>query len=339
MIEVVRESWPIAGGFTISRGSKNAADVIVATLRLGDMAGRGECVPYGRYDESLDGVTRTIEGCSAWLGEHALADPAAARVELARRLPAGAARNALDCALWDLEAKLSGQSVWQRVGVAWPGSLTTAFTLSLASPVVMATKATAARGHGLLKLKLGGRERVGSAEGDIARLAAVRTARPDARLIVDANEGWRPADLRVLLEACRDHGVALVEQPLAESDDAVLAEVDRKVCICADESVRDTASLASGRLAERYDAVNIKLDKTGGLSEALALDAAARAAGLKTMVGCMVATSLAMAPALLPAVSADFVDLDGPLLLESDRRPGLGYHCDRIVEVPPALWG
>jgi L-alanine-DL-glutamate epimerase-like enolase superfamily enzyme len=252
------------------------------------------------------------------------------RTHLQDMLPPGAARNALDCALWDLEAKISGRSATELAGLAPLHAVETAFTISLASPEDMAARALAAAHYRLLKLKLGG-------DGDEERLAAVRQAVPDARLIADANEAWRPSDLERLLAAAKAARVELIEQPLPAGDDALLQHIARVVPLCADESVHDRASLAT--LAKRYDAVNVKLDKTGGLTEALATAAEARRLGLKIMVGCMVATSLAMAPALLLAQDADFVDLDGPLLLDRDRVPGLVYSSGTVMPAPAALWG
>jgi L-alanine-DL-glutamate epimerase-like enolase superfamily enzyme len=318
------ERWPIRGRFTISRGAKHEAVVVVATIRHGHHRGRGECVPYARYGESVDGVAQAIEACA----------PAIAtgldRAGLQALLPPGAARNALDCALWDLEAKISGRSAAERAGLAPLHAVQTAFTISLAAPQEMAARAREAARYPLLKLKLGG-------NGDEARLVAIRDAVPNARLIADANEAWRASDLERLLQAAKAAGVELVEQPLPAGDDAALQHIARVVPICADESVHDRASLRD--IARRYDAVNIKLDKTGGLTEALATAAEARKLGLKIMAGCMVATSLAMAPALLLAQDADWVDLDGPLLLERDRTPGLAYTSGTMMPAPAALWG
>jgi L-Ala-D/L-Glu epimerase / N-acetyl-D-glutamate racemase len=324
-LEVSVERWPIRGGFTISRGSKHEAVLVVASLSDGRHRGRGECVPYARYGESVEAVASAIEAC---------AEPLAGgltRAELASLLPAGAARNGLDCALWDLEAKRSCQRAATLAGMGALQPVLTAFTLSLASPEEMAARAReASAAYPLLKLKLGG-------DGDTDRLAAVRAAAPRARLIVDANEAWQADEVESLLAAAAEARVELVEQPLPAGGDAVLARIARPVPVCADESVHDRASLAA--LAGRYDAVNIKLDKTGGLTEALLLAEAARGLGLKIMVGSMVATSLAMAPALLVAQNADWVDLDGPLLLERDRVPGLSYEAGMILPPPPALWG
>ena len=323
-LSVSVERWPIRGGFTISRGSKQEAVVVVATISDGAHQGRGECVSYARYGESVEGVVQAIEVCAPAIGQ------GLDRVGLQDLLSAGAARNAVDCALWDLEAKRSGRSVAELAGLAPLRAVETAFTISLASPEEMAARARDASRYPLLKLKLGG-------DGDEVRLVAVRQAVPNARLIADANEAWRTPNLERLLAAAKAAGIELIEQPLPAGDDALLEHVARLVPLCADESAHDRASLAT--IARRYDAVNIKLDKTGGLTEALATAAEARRLGLKIMVGCMVATSLAMAPALLLAQDADFVDLDGPLLLERDRVPGLSYSSGTIMPAPAALWG
>lgn len=318
------ETWPIRGGFTISRGSKREAVVVVAEIGDGNHVGRGECVPYARYGESVESVVSAIEACAGPLAQ------GMSRAALQDLLPAGAARNALDCALWDLEAKRSGQSAAHLAGLPPLHPVTTAFTISLDTPEMMATKAREASAYSLLKLKLGG-------DGDAERLAAVRGAVPDARLIVDANEAWRPNQIEALLDAVARFSVELVEQPLPADEDDLLARIARPVPVCADESVHDRASLT--RLAGRYDAVNIKLDKTGGLTEALHVADEARDLGLKIMVGSMVATSLAMAPAMLLAQHADWVDLDGPLLLERDRDPGLVYASGQVSPPSAELWG
>jgi L-alanine-DL-glutamate epimerase-like enolase superfamily enzyme len=317
------ERWPISGQFQISRGAKREAVVVVAEIREDDLAGRGECVPYARYGETAAGVARTIE---------AQAGAIAAGLDRAARqtaLPAGAARNALDCALWDLEAKRSSRRVWELAGRAAPAPVRTAYTISLDAPEAMARTAAALE-HPLLKLKLG-------APGDQARLKAVRAAVPRAELIVDANEGWSPENLAQNLAACAAAGVALVEQPLAAASDDALARTARPVPVCADESAHDRASLPG--LRSKYDAVNIKLDKAGGLTEALELAAAAERAGFALMVGCMVCTSLAIAPALLLAGRARFVDLDGPLLLAQDRPEGLKYEGTLLHPPARELWG
>jgi L-alanine-DL-glutamate epimerase-like enolase superfamily enzyme len=318
------ERFPIAGGFTISRGSKTEAVVVVASISDGTHTGRGECLPYDRYGESVERVVTAIEACAGAVAE------GLTHAELQSLLPAGAARNALDCALWDLEAKRSGKRAAELAGLPPLHAVTTAFTLSLGSPEAMAAKAREARDYPLLKLKLGG-------GGDKDRLRAVREAVPRARLIVDANEAWQPHDMESLLAAAWAAGVELVEQPLPAGNDGLLAEIERPVPVCADESAHDSTSL--GALSSRYDAINIKLDKTGGLTEALLVAKRARELGLKIMVGSMVATSLAIAPALLVAQQANWVDLDGPLLLARDRVPGLTYEDALVFPPEPALWG
>ena len=317
------DRFPIRGSFTIARGSKTEAVVVTAEIKLGKAVGRGECVPYARYGESVENVVAALESARRAL------QSGADRRALQYILPPGAARNALDCALWDLEAKQVGQRVHELAGLPAPGPVVTAYTISLGTPEAMA-RAAAASGHALLKLKLG-------AEGDGARLAAIRRAVPAARLIVDANEGWTPGNLAANLAACAQAGVELVEQPLPAASDALLATIPRPVPVCADESAHGLDTLPD--LIGRYDALNIKLDKTGGLTEALALARAAKGHGLSVMVGCMVASSLSMAPALLLAGLADVVDLDGPLLLEKDRAPGLVYEGSRVFPASPALWG
>ncbi|MGH6866056.1 MAG: N-acetyl-D-Glu racemase DgcA [Methyloceanibacter sp.] len=323
-LAVTVERWPIRGEFTISRGSKREAVVVVAEFSDGRYKGRGECVPYVRYGESVEGVVSAIEGCVAAAGA------GLSRLSLPTLLPAGAARNALDCALWDLDAKRSGLGAAALSGLAPLRPVQTAFTISLGPPEVMAAQAREAQHFSLLKLKLGG-------QGDAERLIAVREAVPQARLITDANEAWQPADAESLLAAAAEVGMELVEQPLPSGNDDLLARIARPVPVCADESVHDSASLAA--LAGRYDVVNIKLDKTGGLTEALVTAERARALGLKIMVGSMVATSLSMAPALLVAQDADWADLDGPLLLARDRDPGITYRSGSALPAPPALWG
>jgi L-alanine-DL-glutamate epimerase-like enolase superfamily enzyme len=324
ILRVVTERWPIAGAFTISRGSKTEAEVVVAEVSDGLYRGRGECVPYGRYDETAETVSTAIAALASQVA-HGLD-----RTELQGLLPAGAARNALDCALWDLAAKRAGRPVHALAGVAPPVARVTAYTISLASPNVMASAAAEAVGRPLLKVKLG-------QPGDPERIRAVRAAAPGAELIVDANEGWTAANLAENFSACAAAGVTLVEQPLPAGDDAALAGFQHPIPVCADESVHDRASLA--HLAGKYDAVNVKLDKTGGLTEALALADEAERMGFVLMVGCMIATSLAMAPALLVASRARVVDLDGPLLLARDRPHGLRYDASRIHPASPELWG
>lgn len=318
------ERFPIAGTFTISRGAKTEAVVVVAALTDGRVTGRGECVPYPRYGESPDSVLTLIEGLRGEISA------GMDRIALQSALPAGAARNALDCAFWDYEAKAEGVPVWALAGLPEPGPLTTAYTLSLGSPEDMAAAAKAAAHRPLLKIKLGG-------EGDPARIAAIRAAAPNSELIVDANEAWLPVNLQTNFAACAEAGVTLIEQPLRADEDAALAYVPRPVPVCADESVHDRASLDT--LKDKYDAINIKLDKTGGLTEALAMVREAERRGLAMMAGCMVSTSLAMAPAMLVAQSARIADLDGPLLLAHDRDRGLRYDGSRVFPADPSFWG
>lgn len=323
-LSVAVERFPIAGAFTISRGSRTEAVVVVASVEDGEHRGWGECVPYARYGESMESVAAALEAQAAWIAE------GGGRFDLAGRMKPGAARNALDCALWDLEAKRTGKPVHELAGLPAPGPVTTAYTLSLGDPESMAAAARAAAHRPLLKVKLGG-------EGDLERIAAVRRGAPDSRLIVDANEAWRPETIRDNLTACAAAGVGLIEQPLPAGEDELLAEIDRTIPICADESLHDRAGLDA--LAARYDAINIKLDKAGGLTEALKLAHEARARGFEIMVGCMVGSSLAMAPAMLLAHHAAYVDLDGPLLLARDREPALRYEGSTVYPPPPELWG
>jgi L-alanine-DL-glutamate epimerase-like enolase superfamily enzyme len=323
-LDVSVETWPLAGRFTISRGSKTEAQVVVATIQNDGHQGRGESVPYARYGESLESVVAEIEA-QRWSLER---DPD--RGALQRSMKPGAARNALDCALWDLEAKRQKRRVWELAGLPAPHAIETAYTLSLGSVEEMGAAARAAAARPLLKLKLSG-------PGDLERVRAVREGAPQARLIVDANEAWTPAIFAELSPKLRDLSVELIEQPLPAGADEELANLPHPVPVCADESCHDRASLAG--LARKYDAINIKLDKTGGLTEALALLTAAQAAGLAIMVGCMVGTSLSMAPALLVGQNARWVDLDGPLLMAKDRAPGLDYNGSLVSPSSAALWG
>ena len=323
-LRVRGETWPLAGSFTISRGSRVEARVVVAEISGDGVAGRGECVPYAHYGETADGVVAAIEALAGAVAN------GLDRLSLQDALAPGAARNALDCALWDFEAKRRGEPVWRLAGLPEPGPLTTAYTLSLDSPEAMAAAAAAHASRPLLKLKLAG-------EGVVERVAAVRAAAPDTRIIVDANEAWT---LDLLMRASPEMarlGVEMIEQPLPAGADGALEGIDCPVPLCADESCHGVDTLAG--LESRYDIVNIKLDKTGGLTEALALAGAARAAGLGVMVGCMIGTSLAMAPATLVAAGAAFVDLDGPLLLARDRDPGIAFEGSVMHPPPPALWG
>jgi L-alanine-DL-glutamate epimerase-like enolase superfamily enzyme len=323
-LSLTSERWPIAGTFSISRGAKTGAAVVVAELSDGTARGRGECVPYARYGESVEGVLGTIEALRPQLAL------GLSRAGLQTSLPPGAARNALDCALWDLAAKRERRPVHELASCPVPHAVTTAFTISLAAPADMAKAAAKAASRALLKIKLGAR-------GDPERIAAVRKAAPKAMLIVDANEGWDETDLAANLAACAEAGVVLVEQPLPEDRDQALASLKRPISVCADESAHGLASMPA--LGGKYDAVNIKLDKAGGLTEALAMAAVAERMGLAVMAGCMVATSLAMAPAMLIAQAARFVDLDGPLLLTKDRDNGLRYEDSLVYPAAPALWG
>jgi len=324
VISVEQESFPIAGTFTISRGSKTEAGVVTCTIRQGDNAGRGECVPYRRYGETMEGVVAAIEAMRPDI------ERGMDRAGLLQAMPAGAARNAIDCALWDLEAKASGIAVSGRLGLV-PAPLETAYTLSLGTPEAMAAQARENAARPLLKVKIGG------GDGDIERVRAVRQAAPASRLILDANEGWTPDTIVANLAAAAELGVALVEQPLPAGKDGLLGGIAHPVPICADESVHEAKDLAA--LAGLYDAVNIKLDKAGGLTEALRLRDEARRRGFAVMVGCMVGTSLAMAPAVLLAQGAEYVDLDGPLLLARDREPALAYEGSIVSPPQRALWG
>jgi L-alanine-DL-glutamate epimerase-like enolase superfamily enzyme len=318
------ETWPIAGAFSISRGSKTEAQVVVAEISDGRSKGRGECVPYARYGESVKSVIAALSAMREELAR------GCDRTALQQAMPVGAARNALDCAFWDFEAKRTGKPVHELAGLCAPQPLTTAYTISLGAPASMAQAARAAADRELLKIKLG-------APGDPERIAAVRRAAPHSELIADANEGWTAANLAENLAACAKAGVTLVEQPLPSGNDAALAAIAHPIPVCADESAHDRASLAA--LAGRYDAINIKLDKTGGLTEALLTAEEAQRRGFDLMVGCMVSTSLAIAPALLLAQRARVVDLDGPLLLAKDRPDALRYGDSLVYPPTRALWG
>jgi L-Ala-D/L-Glu epimerase len=322
-LEATIEAFPIAGLFTISRGSKTEAEVITCSISADGFSGRGECVPYRRYGETVEQVLADV------LAVRPAIAAGANRIEIQSLMKPGAARNAVDCALWDLEAKLTRTLVAERLGVV-PHPITTAFTLSLAEPDAMAAAAAQHAHRPLLKVKLGTTD-------DTSRMRAVREAAPASRIIVDANEGWTEQNLEEHLHVAQEMRIDLIEQPLPAGEDALLARIERLVPICADESVHATADLAG--LRDRYDAVNIKLDKTGGLTEALHMKAEARRLGFGIMVGCMVGTSLAMAPAALLAQDVDYADLDGPLLLARDRQPGLVYEGSTLFPPPSALWG
>ncbi len=319
-ITVTRESFRLAQVFTISRGSRTEAQVLTVTVSEGGAAGRGECVPYARYGETLDRVAAQIEGLPEGFD----------RADLQDLLPPGAARNAVDCALWDLAAKRAGRRVWELAGLPAPGPEITAYTLSLDSAEAMEAQAARHAHRPLLKIKLG-------TPDDMARLEAVRRGAPDARIVVDANEGWSAEIYADLAPHLLRLGVALVEQPLPAGEDEALIGMERPVPLCADESCHDRASLPG--LRGKYDVVNIKLDKTGGLTEALSVREAARDQGYGIMVGCMIGSSLAMAPATLVAQGAMVTDLDGPLLLAEDRAHALRYDAAGVHPPEAALWG
>ena len=319
-ISVTRDVFRLAQVFTISRGSRSEAQVLTVRISDGGVTGWGECVPYARYDETLDSVTAQIESLPTQFD----------RAELQGLLPAGAARNAVDCALWDIEAKRGGKRVWELAGLPAPRPEITAYTLSLDTPEKMRAQAAQNAHRPLLKIKLG-------TPDDMPRVEAVRAGAPDARIIVDANEGWSAEVYTDLAPHLVRLGVSLVEQPLPAGEDEALRGIERPLPVCADESCHDRESLPD--LAGKYDVVNIKLDKTGGLTEALALREAALEQGYKVMVGCMVGSSLAMAPAVLVAQGAMVTDLDGPLLLAEDRENALTF--DEAGVHPPSsdLWG
>ncbi|MEM0923533.1 MAG: N-acetyl-D-Glu racemase DgcA [Pseudomonadota bacterium] len=318
---VERVVFPLAEAFTISRGTRTESVVVECRLTAGGRTGRGECYPYARYGETVESVMAQIEGVSL---------DGLDRSSLTQRLPAGAARNALDCALWDLEAKQTGKRVWDLAGVSAPVPVETVYTLGIDTPEAMKAKAAANVHRPLLKIKLG-------SAGDVDRIRAIRAGAPQARIVIDANEGWDAETYAEIAPVLLDLGVEMVEQPLPAGDDDALAGIDRPLPVCADEACHDSASLPA--LAGKYDMINIKLDKTGGLSEALRLRAAALEAGLKVMVGCMVGSSLAMAPGVLVAQGAAVVDLDGPLLLAADRAHGLHYDAAGVHPPGPDLWG
>jgi len=318
------EAFKVAGTWSISRSSVNEVVVVVAEARDGEHVGRGECRPYPRYDETPEGVVSEIEHAAGAVA--GLSGPAG----LEAILPPGAARNAVDCALWDLMAKRAGRPVWALAGLPAPKPLPTAFTLSLDSPEAMRANAAKHARHPLLKVKLGG-------EGDLERIRAVREGAPAARIIVDANEGWTAASYAALAPVLVSLGVEMVEQPFPAGADDALAGMARVLPVCADESCHDSASLPA--LRGKYDLVNIKLDKTGGLTEAIRLRRAAEAEGYGIMVGCMLASSLSMAPAVLLAQGAAVIDLDGPLLLAEDRPHALTYDAAGVHPPAPELWG
>ncbi len=319
-ITVTRDVFKLAQVFTIARGSRTEAKVLTVKVEQDGVTGWGECLPYARYDETMDSVTAEIESLPEIF----------TREELQTLLPAGAARNAVDCALWDLEAKQAGKRVWELAGLPAPGPEITAYTLSLASPEEMQKQAAENAHRPLLKIKLG-------TPDDMPRLEAVRAGAPEARIIIDANEGWSAENYAELAPHLVRLGVELVEQPLPAGEDDALIAMDRPVPVCADESCHDRASLS--KLKGKYDVVNIKLDKTGGLTEALKLRDAALAEGYQVMVGCMVGSSLAMAPGTLVAQGVTVTDLDGPLLLAEDRDVPLTFDDDGVHPPKADLWG
>ncbi|WP_343314146.1 N-acetyl-D-Glu racemase DgcA [Brucella sp. BE17] len=317
------ERYPIAGKFTISRGSKTEAAVVVCSVSNGTLVGRGECVPYARYGESLESVVEAIESMRKKI------ENGATRLDIQRLMAAGAARNAVDCALWDLEAKSTGRRVADQLSIK-PHPLQTAITVSLGTPQEMAEATAKVAHYPLIKVKMG-------SDSDIARIQAVAAAAPKSRIIIDANEGWNNANIAENIHAAAHAGVILIEQPLPAGNDDILRHIERSVMICADESVHTAQGLED--LVDRYDAVNIKLDKAGGLTEGLIMRDKALKLGLQIMVGCMVGTSLGMAPAVLLAQNAAVVDLDGPLLLAQDREPGLRYEGALVYPPEATVWG
>ena len=323
LIEAKEEVWPLKQPFRISRGSRTEARVVAVTVTDGRRSGRGEAVPIKRYNQSVASVLEQIESIKR--------EKNLDRHRLQSLLPPSSARNALDCALWDLEAKISGKHVWELANVPMVPEVETSFTISLDTPALMATAAKASAAAPILKLKLGGDD------VDLARVEAVREAAPAARLLIDANESWSPPHYQKIILALKRLGVELIEQPFAADADEVLETLEHPIPICADESCHTSADLA--RLRDRYEVVNVKLDKTGGLTEALVLSERARESGFKLLIGCMVGTSLSMAPARILASTADYVDLDGPLLLARDRDHGLAYQHGKIGIPSRGLWG
>jgi L-Ala-D/L-Glu epimerase len=323
ILDAHEQSWPLEKPFRIARGASTETRVVVVTVTDGQYTGRGESVPIRRYNQTIASTLAQIESVKP--------EKNLDRAKIQQLLPPGAARNALDCAFWDLEAKASGKRAWELANIAMLPTIETAFTISLDKPDAMAAAAKANANAPILKLKLGGDD------VDLARVKAVREAAPAARLLVDANESWSPAHYREAAAALRDLEVELIEQPFPADADQVLEDLDHPVPVCADESCHTSADLP--RLMNRYEMVNIKLDKTGGLTEAILLAERARQIGLKLLVGCMVCTSLGTAPARLLASAADYVDLDGPLLLAGDRHHGLSYQNGKIGIPARELWG
>lgn len=323
-LEATAHTFPVAGSFTISRGSRTEIHVVTCAITQDSIKGQGECVPYARYGETIEGVLADIDAAA-----NAIAS-GLDRQHLQQAMKPGAARNAVDCALWDLDAKLAGQPASSLILPAPPKPILTAYTISLADAETMAAKTRENAHRPLLKIKTG-------TQDDEARLRAVRAAAPDAKIIVDANEGWDEDNIERHMAIAAELEISLIEQPLPAGKDDILAKIRRPVAICADESVHLTKDLAS--LKDRYDAINIKLDKTGGLTEAIVMKQEAERLGYTIMVGCMLGTSLAMAPAVLLAQDAAFADLDGPLLLAREREPSLVYEGSLVHPPRPELWG
>ena len=323
-LSVFEEVFALRKAFRISRGEKSAAQVLRVKLKDGDFIGQGECVPYARYGESLDSVKEQIVSLTADLKQ------GADNQDLLKLLPAGAARNAVDCALWDLKSKKADIRIWELLALQPKGLVETCFTIGLDTPQNMRKEAEENSFRTLLKLKLAGPE-------DLERVQQVREGAPESRIIVDANEGWALDEFIEILPSLEALGVVAIEQPLPAGQDACLKEIDSSIPIIADESCHDTASYE--RIADWYSFINIKLDKTGGLTEAMALKQRALADGKQIMIGCMVGTSLAMAPALLLAQDASIVDLDGPLLLAEDRAHALAVKGNHLALPDRELWG
>ncbi|MGR5339868.1 N-acetyl-D-Glu racemase DgcA [Vibrio astriarenae] len=321
--QVYRNSWPIRGSFTISRGSKTQADTVVVELESEGFVGRGECVPYARYGESVESVEAVLTELIPKL------ESGMSRDALQKVLPSAAVRNAIDCAMWDLECKLKGCSVWQLLDIT-PEPVETAFTISIDSPKAMEKAASQNAFRPLLKIKLGG-------EDDIERLKAVRKGAPESKIIIDANEAWTPELYQQILPELIELDIAMIEQPFPANDDEALSLLPRPIPICADESCHDRETLS--KIVGRYDMINIKIDKTGGLTEGLLLKEQAEQSGLKVMVGCMLSSSLSMAPAFVLAQGADIVDLDGPLLLSEDIEDGFVFTDNEMLPFTSKLWG
>jgi L-alanine-DL-glutamate epimerase-like enolase superfamily enzyme len=323
VLDAQEQSWPLDKPFRIARGTRTEACVVFVTVTDGHYTGRGEATPIARYGQSAASVLAQIESLKS--------EKSLDRQQIQKLLPAGAGRNALDCALWDLEAKISGKRAWELANMPIVPEVETSFTISLDAPVAMGEAARANAKAPILKLKLSGDNL------DLSRVEAVREAAPATRLLVDANESWSPLHYREIVPALRGLRVELIEQPFPADADDVLETLDHPIPVCADESCHTSADLP--RLMNRYEVINVKLDKTGGLTEALVLTKRARENGFKLLLGCMVCTSLGIAPARLLPSAADYVDLDGPLLLAGDRHHGLSYHGGKIGIPPRELWG